>query len=92
MLAIMVGAAFMIGFPNNAMAAKSGGRMGGSSFRAAPRSGPTSTTRLNATPPITTINRGPTVIYGAGFSPFGYYGYNPAASLGFTFAEVLIRE
>lgn len=109
MLAMMLAGVMLTGFPDDALAARSGGRVGGSAFRSAPRSAtrsaPRSSTRMGAT----TINRGPTVIFGGPlFSPFGYggygygggfgmygfgpfgYGYNPALSIGLTFADVII--
>ena len=105
---MMVAAVMMTGFPDDAMAAsRTGGRVGGSNFRSAARSAPR-TQAYSRGGSRTTINRGPTVIFGGPtFSPFGFgygggfgmygfgpygYGYNPALSLGLTFADVLIQE
>lgn len=74
-----------------AFAARSGGRVGGRSFSAAPRGA-----MVNGVNPrggsTTIIMGGPRF----GYSPFGYggglFGYNPALSLGLTLTDVLIRE
>ena len=110
MLAVMIAGVMLTGSPDDAMAARSGGRVGGRSFSSASRSAPRSATRAYAGGGggggRTIINNGPRVIIGGPmYSPFGFgggfgmygmgpfgYGYNPALSLGLTFAEVAIRE
>ena len=106
-LAIMIASVFMLtAFPDAAFAARSGGRVGGrAGFSSAARTAPRTSATGGGTVINRTYNTGPTVVmggrYGYGFSPFGFggyclyggpFGYNPALSLGFTFAEVLIRE
>jgi hypothetical protein len=87
---------------------RSGGRVGGRAFTSAPRSAPRTSAYSGGggRGGTTIINNGPRVMmggpmyggmgYGGGFGmygmgPFGY-GYNPGLSIGFTVAEVLIRE
>ena len=104
---MMIAAVMLTGFPDDAMAARSGGRVGGRSFSSATRSAPRTATRAySGGGGRTIINNGPRVIIGGPmYSPFGFgggfgmyglgpfgYGYNPALSLGLTFAEVAIRE
>jgi uncharacterized membrane protein len=59
-------------FPEEAMAARSGGRTGGSSFRSAPRSAPSGGTTINRSYNYNVSPAPP--VYG-GFGGFGGYGY-----------------
>lgn len=109
MLAMMIAAVMLTSFPDTAMAAKTGGRVGGRNFSSAraARAAPSRTTNnYSSSGPRTTINRGPTIVFGGGpsygygygspfYSPFGFgggfgFGYNPGLSLGLTIADVVI--
>jgi hypothetical protein len=90
MLAMMIAGVMLTGFPDDAMAARSGGRVGGRAFSSASRSAPRSAARAYAGGGgggRTIINNGPRVIIGGPmYSPFGFgafgggygmYGFGP---------------
>ncbi|GBG61579.1 hypothetical protein CBR_g22376 [Chara braunii] len=89
MVVVLAAAALLASSPNGAMAAKSGGRVGGSAFRSAPRTGPSSGPRINSRTYINPPTIAPPIYgggYGGGFFPFGGYGYSP---FGYGFGPVI---